>query len=261
MRAWIFSDLHQDCHDNTWDPLPHAPSDFDIVIAAGDLHSPLTEAVDWLADRFAGCQVIYVPGNHDYYCDPNVDRYTHDDMLARGRDRAAARGVTLLNDDVVTIAGGRIVGATLWTDLRLGTYSAGHAMNTARKGMNDYKCIRRRSSGRHRHLRPEDTWSMHWRSREFIDNTLSAPFDGPSVVVTHHAPHPSSLWSPHADLRWCYASDMADLMHDRAPTAWIHGHVHGRRDYSVGQTRVVCNARGHADEGTSGFDQSFVVEV
>ena len=68
MRLWIFSDLHQDWQDNAWDPCAHAP-DHDIAVVAGDVHSPLTSAIDWLADRLPGVPTIYVPGNHDFWCD------------------------------------------------------------------------------------------------------------------------------------------------------------------------------------------------
>ena len=262
-RLWIFSDLHQDCAGNAWDPARHAPaSGFNVVIAAGDLHSPLTAAIDWLADRFAGCRVIYSPGNHDFWWDGGDDRYTLADQMARGRDLAARRGIDLLMDDAVVIDGARFVGATLWTDMRLGTFSSGHAFNTARRFMNDYRRIRRRRTSRHRYVRPVDTVALHRASRAFIDAALAQPHAGPTVVVTHHAPHPASLPDPHADLNWCYASDLSDLIAARAPDLWIHGHVHVRRDYRVGATRIVCNPRGHAGEDSArDFDPPFVINV
>lgn len=184
-RLWIFSDLHQDWAPNAWDPARHAPADgVDIVVAAGGLHSPLTAAVDWLADRFPGCRVIYVPGNHDFWFDGSGDLYLRRPSPARARSR--------------------------------------------------------RPTGRHKYVRPMDTVAMHRASRAFLDSTLAAPFEGPSVVVTPHAPHPASLWGPYADLRWCYASDLSDLIVAREPDLWVHGHVHARRDYRVGATRVVC---------------------
>jgi hypothetical protein len=151
-RLWIFSDLHQDCAGNAWDPARHAPADgFDIVITAGDLHSPLTAAIDWLADRFAGCRVIYSPGNHDFWWDGGDDRCTLADQMARGRDLAARRGIDLLMDD-----------------MRLGTFSSGHAFNTSRRFMNDYRRIRRRPAGRHRYIRPVDTVALHRPARRMV---------------------------------------------------------------------------------------------
>lgn len=55
--------------------------------------------------------------------------------------------------------------------------------------------------------------------------------------MSHHAPHPASLPDPHADLAWCYASDLTDLILDRGPDLWVHGHVHRASDYRVGRRR------------------------
>jgi Icc-related predicted phosphoesterase len=67
------------------------------------------------------------------------------------------------------------------------------------------------------------------------------PFAGPSVVITHHAPHPMSL-PDGFDLAHCYASDPSRLIQYRQPDLGIHGHLHGRLDYRIGATRIVCNA-------------------
>ena len=109
-RLWIFSDLHQDWADNAWDPAACAPA-CDVIVVAGDAHSPLNKAIDWLADRLGGTQILYVPGNHDFWWDGGDDRYTMADQLARGRDLAARRGVTLLDNDSVTLGGVRFLGA------------------------------------------------------------------------------------------------------------------------------------------------------
>ena len=126
--------------------------------------------------------------------------------------------------------------------------------------MRDYKLIRRRRSGHHKYVRPEDTVAWHRASRAWLDNALALPCAGPSVVVTHHAPHPASLPSPDFDLAHCYASDLSRLIRDRQPDLWVHGHLHSRSYYRIGATRVVCNARGHVEEA-SGFDPAFTVNV
>ena len=258
-RLWIFSDLHQDWADNAWDPTARAPA-FDVAVVAGDVHSPLTKAIDWLADRLGGTPTLYVPGNHDFWWDQGDDRYTYADQVSRGRDLAARRGVHLLIDDIVTLGDVRFLGTPLWTDLRLRTWSATDAARSARRWMNDYKRIRRRSSGKHKYVRPSDTLALHRASRAWLDGQLALPHAGPSVVVTHHAPHPTSLPTPGFDLAHCYASDMTDLIEARQSNLWVHGHLHGRADYRIGATRIVCNPRGHADE-KSGFDPSFTIDI
>ena len=90
-RLRISSDLPRDWADNARDPTTHAP-EFDIAVIAGDVHSPLTKAIDWLGDRFAGAPTIYVPGNHDLWWDRGDDRYTHADTRshAGGTSRRGA---------------------------------------------------------------------------------------------------------------------------------------------------------------------------
>lgn len=101
---------------------------------------------------------------------------------------------------------------------------------------------------------------MHRATRSFIEAELCRTHDGPTVVVTHHAPHPDSLPPSHGELAWCYASDLSELIIERGPDLWIHGYVHQATDYRVGRTRVVCNPRGHADERT-GFVPDRVVTL
>ncbi len=247
-RLWIFSDLHQEWASNAYDPTAHAPSDFDVVVVAGDVDTPGDAAIDRLADWFPGTPVVYVAGNHDFYVPGGADPFTLSDMRLRMRDRAAARGVTFLDDSAATIAGVRFVGGTLWTDQRLGTHGSGHAYGSSRRGMNDYRCIRR-GSGRHRHLRVEDTVALHRETRSVIEGWLRVRVDEPTVVVTHHAPSPHSLSDQNMDLRWNYASDLHDIMTDiSGPDLWIHGHLHNHQEYSVGRTGVVANPRGHGVE-------------
>lgn len=262
-RLWIFSDLHQEWPDQPWDPAAHAPAaGFDVAVVAGDVHTPLTAALDWLATRLAGVPIVYVPGNHDLYRGGTDDRYTMYDQLQRGRDLASRLGIHLLLDDAVTIGANRFVGGTLWTDFRLGSHSWVHAASTAsaRDGMQDYRRIRTGPTSKKR-LRPSDVRQMHRDTRDFIAKTLAVPHSaGATIVVTHHAPHPRSLRHPDDELRWCYASDLSDLMVQAKPDLWVHGHIHHHSDYRVGATRVVANARGHIEE-RSGFIHDFTIEI
>jgi Icc-related predicted phosphoesterase len=261
-RLWIFSDLHQDWADNAWDPTAHAPT-FDVAVVAGDVHSPLTKAIDWLGDRLAGAPVIYVPGNHDFWCGADsADRFTLADQLSRGRDLAARRGVHLLVDDALALDGVRYLGSTLWTDLRLDTWSLKDAARSAGRSMNDYRRIRRKPAGKHKYVQPSDTLALHRASRAWLNEQLAIPHAGPTVVVTHHAPHPTSLPTPGFDLGHCYASDLSSLIDARQPDLWVHGHVHNPVDYWIGATRVVCNPRGHIEEDSARtFDPNFTIDV
>ena len=58
MKLWILSDLHFESCD--WD-LPASKPDYDVLIAAGDIHDPASLGITWLAARSGGKPVIYVP--------------------------------------------------------------------------------------------------------------------------------------------------------------------------------------------------------
>ncbi|MCJ2050260.1 metallophosphoesterase [Methylobacterium sp. J-070] len=262
IRYWVASDLHQEHEENRWDIAAHAPAGgFDVAVVAGDVHMPLTRSLDWLAERLPGVPVVYVPGNHDFWWDRGEERYTISDQLERGRDLAATLGIHLLLDDVLVIGGTRFLGGTLWTDFRLGSFGLTHAFRSAqgRFGMVDYRRIRTGPRSRDR-IEPGEVLAMHRATRAYLEATLAEPHSGPTVVVTHHAPHAASLPNQHADLAWCYASDLSELILDRGPDLWVHGHVHRTADYRVGRTRVICNARGHADE-RSGFVPDCLIRV
>ncbi|MDX7952290.1 metallophosphoesterase [Lichenihabitans sp. Uapishka_5] len=265
-RFWILSDLHQEYRDNAFD-LVRPAEPFDAVIAAGDVCGPAPDAIAWLRRQLPHDRIVYVPGNHDYWQPPETaERLTMDRILSEARDAAAVTGVDLLSDDAVEIAGARVLGATLWTDYRINAGTGGgtaHWMRVAQNGMNDYGRMRRPSSSRPtKPIRPTDLLFRHRASMEFLDTEMATAFDGPTVVVTHHAPHARSLMVQHDDLNPCYASDLEWLMVKHAPALWVHGHVHVPSDYVVDQTRVVCNPRGYSGEIQQGrWNPAVIVEV
>ncbi len=262
---WTFSDLHQEHPENAWDPQVDAPAHADVVVVAGDVSSPLAGAIDWLADRLPGARVVYVPGNHCFWRMSKEDRYSYQDVVLAGRERAAARGIDLLVEgETVEIDGTRFVGGTGWTDFaaRPPWLPMSGAMSEANKRMNDYRRIRFGGNRSKDRLDPRDTIHLHRQTRARIEAVLGEPFAGQTVVVTHHAPHPSCLPEPDFDLGWCYASQLGPLIERTNPALWLHGHVHGRVDLQVGETRILANARGHVDEpSVKVFDPSLVIEV
>lgn len=59
-----------------------------------------------------------------------------------------------------------------------------------------------------------------------------------------------------------FVSGLDDLVQESGAALWVHGHVHDRFDYSLGDTRVLCNPRGYVDiNDANGFKPGLVVEV
>tara|TARA_R100000365_G_scaffold433_1_gene1402 strand:+ start:10372 stop:11265 length:894 start_codon:yes stop_codon:yes gene_type:complete len=260
MKLWIMSDLHVD-GDAGFFELPYPPPEADVLVIAGDIADGFQGGIEWLQwniPRNPLPPIVWVPGNHDFYGGVNP----HAELDAAIRD-CAAMGVTVLaRGETLEIGGVRIVGATLWTDFAVAgndDFDIAQAMVWAKHAMPDYRSI---DMGLRR-LHPRDTLAWHRDHRATIGRRLAKPFDGPTVVVTHHAPTQFSLADPMRPTPsdGSFASDLLGMIEAYQPALWVHGHVHQRHDYRVDTTRVVCNPRGYSDHDGFGFDERFVIEI
>ena len=254
MRLQIFSDLHGDVG-------PMRPivvsSDVDAVIVAGDTCEGADEAFARLRQIVPmRIPIITAMGNHEYY-----RRHLAGELVV-ARHLAPLYGIHLLENDAIVLGGVRFIGATLWTDYCLfGPVNVPLAMRAASDGLRDHKRITWSKQPWQR-FRPAEALLLHSRSRTFIAATLQTPHTGPTVVITHHAPHPGSLHSRYAAdlLSAAYVSDLSALVESGAPDFWVHGHVHTSFDYKVGGTRIVCNPHGYGPENPA-FDPALIIEV
>lgn len=234
MRIHLLSDLH-----NEFELFQPCVLDADVVILAGDIDVKC-RGVQWAREMFSG-QVLYVPGNHEYY----------GGHLRRSLEKmkeAQDERVQVLDRDEVVIGSVRFLGATLWTDY-CSTGNQPVAAFTAQSGMSDFKKIR---TGEYRRIRPSDLKAESVLARNWLREKLSTLHDGPTVVITHHAPSMRSLVdNPHAGghMDAAYANRYDDLL-EMGAKLWVHGHSHTACDYMAGATRVVCNPRGYPCEIT-----------
>jgi len=107
---------------------------------------------------------------------------------------------------------------------------------------------------------PEDAIALCQRHRSWLEAQLADSFHGPTVVITHFAPHRDSIASRFLNhpANPGFIVDLDQLM--GSADLWIHGHTHTAFDYEVRGTRIVCNPRGYADENT-GFRTDRIVEI
>lgn len=277
-RIHVLSDLHLETGPYVIPP----DLDYDILVTAGDI-GPVEKAIEWLAAL--GKPVIYVLGNHEYW------GREYADVLPAAR--AAARGtqVRVLERGTAIIRGVRFVGATLWTD-----FGSWHPdlVRQASWRMRDYSQITARQwydtkanrawfqrQCRHAALEhegieqaiaegrfhPAITYQLHRRSLIWLRRALQRRFDGPTVVVTHHAPtfqslrafgvreellHPANWgWRDDSLFRVAaYASNLDGFLKDHADgiDLWVHGHLHRGMDMLTPGVRVLCNPRGYAQK-------------
>jgi predicted phosphodiesterase len=247
MKIRIFSDLHLEFQG--YEP---PAADSDVVVLAGDVHTK-GRALDWIRKHFSG-PVIYVLGNHDYWGE-NLTK-----LPAKLRERVTGESIHVLEGNSVVIDGVRFYGASFWTDFEL-YGKREHAMYEAQTRMYDYKKIRH--SPDYKRFTPQTAFRKHFEVRLAMKKWLGEPFDGKTVVVSHHAPSVRSLEisGEGGALDASYASNLEEYM-GPGLDLWIHGHVHDSMDYTINGTRVVCNPRGYGPKHLNrGFRDTFIVEV
>jgi predicted phosphodiesterase len=244
MRLLVYSDLHLEIA-----PFEPAPVDADVVVLAGDIDNG-TAGMEWARRSFPG-RIVYVPGNHEYY-----DGEFHA-MQQSMRNAASRTGIEFLDCDERVLDGVRFLGCTLWTDFSLAEpHERAEVIERSRRYNPDHIAIQYGA----RAFSPEDAMALCGRHRAWLEERLAERFDGPTVVITHFAPHQGSI-APAFDGHPANPGFIIPLQALMGPAAlWIHGHTHTAFDYAVRGTRIVCNPRGYPDE-SPGFRSDCLIEI
>jgi DNA repair exonuclease SbcCD nuclease subunit len=248
MKIQILSDLHNEFHESV---PPIEATGADVVVLAGDIDLG-TKGLKWAASeaRRLGVHVVYVAGNHEFY--------SHDFLLRRSLGDMAGQfpRVHFLEESEVVIENVRFLGCTLWTDYRAaGTPTL--SMRVAERVMNDHRLIRNGNSV----FLASDAARAHANSRAWLAERLAQPFDGATVVVTHHGPHRLCRY-PNANagpLDAAFWSDLSELV----PQAdlWCCGHSHWNMDAMSCGCRLIANQRGYPKEYVPNYVPDLVVEL
>lgn len=141
----------------------------------------------------------------------------------------------------------RFFGASLWVDFQTklpAQSDLARRMWRARQMLNDFHEISMQDGNR---FAPENMLDPHRSDAAYIRKKLAEPFDGRTVVLTHHMPHPDCTPPAYAgqDANYLFAGGAeahGDILHsEQAPDLWICGQTHHAFDIQIGQIRVVCN--------------------
>jgi predicted MPP superfamily phosphohydrolase len=249
MKIRVLSDLHVE-----FAPFDPPKVEADVIVLAGDIHNRLN-GLNWLLGAFdEKTPIIYVLGNHEFYGD-KIPELTED-----LKQLTAKTNVHVLENDAVTICDVVFLGATLWSDFGLeGDPFIG--ATAAKTGMTDYRRIRTLPG--YGKLRPADTRRYHEQSKAWLAEEVEKHRGKKVVIVTHHAPSGKSIEERFRGdpLNGAFASNMERFVEECGAKLWVHGHIHFRSDYMIGETRVLANPRGYPDEFVKAFDPGLVVEV
>jgi predicted phosphodiesterase len=250
VRVQVLSDLHLE-------RAPFAPegADADVVVLAGDVANG-TGGVEWARIWARGRPVLYVAGNHEFY------GHALPGLIEELRRAAAGSPVHVLENDEVILGRVRFLGCTLWSDFDFdGRERRADAMKLCERVVSDYELITF-GPGR-RALTARDTRLRHLSSRRWLASRIARPHEGPTVIITHHAPLIRTR-PPSPQLRslaGAFASDVTDLMGSERVALWIYGHTHRVADLEIRGTRILSNPRGYPQQPVAGFDPACVVEL
>jgi predicted phosphodiesterase len=233
MNIFFLADLHfdfwqQECPEKL-DSLIPLLEKADALILAGDItNKPKVRwntAFEWLTHYIDASKIYVIPGNHDFYS------HTLDDEQ-RLQDIAESWGVNWAYRKEFTLDGVRFLCATLWTDFELHgpLRNVKHAIE---KGLNDFRYIRLKNRD-YSKIKVEDVSSVHQKDLKWILNKLNDTFEGPQVIVTHHAPTERVLVHT-GPLNAAYASNLDPLLkayQDKAKW-WFFGHSHEAQSLDI----------------------------
>jgi len=293
MNIQLLSDLHLESQpDFSLRQQPRPAVGADLLVLAGDIGSYQTGSklrdADFGLAQFSPLHgwptpVVFVPGNHEY--DALEFDATHD----RLRATCLRLGITWLEREVLHGPWRdrqgrpvRLVGTTLWTDFdalapspdapakwRTGGPGAGEnllaqqlkARDKAFRAANFYL----KKTGTTRAGAPflaEQVRDQALACQSWLEQALTAPFEGSTVAVSHFAP---SLRS--ADPRYGLVPGTAgfcNALDHLLPHAqlWLHGHLHVPQDYVHKGCRVVANPLGYAHKNEQAhFAPASTIEI
>ena len=265
-RFLVWSDLH----DEIWGgfELPDLSAPIDGVLIAGDTNTlgRHLEIPARAAQKYS-CPVVVIWGNHEPYGSVWAELRAEEevqlaDLQANGLD------VRVLHGAKTEIAGVRIIGATLWTDLQLYPDLSQLARRMVSAHMQDYRAIRTDPDSR---FTIGDMLDRHAHDKAGILDALHAPHDGPTVVMTHHIPlreliAPWRTIGGHEKraLNNGFACDLWNEIRGFDIKTWIWGHSHEGENRTIegdrGPIRFATNQRGYPGEETM-FAPAFIIEV
>ncbi|MBW3243411.1 metallophosphoesterase [Epibacterium sp. DP7N7-1] len=258
-RFLQWSDLHREfAKDGSPVPFPMptsacSPGSIDAILIAGDLDHAKRH-VDSLAEihEVWKVPVVSIFGNHEPY---GMSEQEARDQAATDLLDARQRGLDLhiLDRDELVIGDTRILGATLWTDFNiLGDQEV--MMFGAQHLINDYRKVRS-APGSSECQTPWETLAMHQRDKDWLLEALAKPFEGKTLVMTHHLPVPETL-APEADkgsYAPAYVSDLREDILSLKIDTWVSGHTHyarrGLLEGLHGQIAFTANMSGYVRDG------------
>jgi predicted phosphodiesterase len=243
MRIQVLSDLHIEVHADRGDSFVRSldPTGVDVLVLAGDIAAGeiIPEVLTRFCRRYENAKVLYVHGNHEFF-GSNRDRVVQWTRTAEVENV----NLTWLDNSLTEIDGQRFLGTPLW-------FSSNPETQRLKGNIGDFE-----------HIRGYEAWVYEENAHalRFLNQELQ---EG-DVVITHHLPHDRSI-APQfrgSPINVFFLCDQQDLITNRKPALWVHGHTHSSMNYHVGPTQIVCNPFGYVpNELNPAFDEHTKIDL
>jgi len=243
MKIAIISDLHLEFYGSDFlkrlDRILKTKPDpeCDTLVLAGDILLLRWAAALSVFDKFFEYfdTILFVPGNHEYY------RFS----IKEGREKItsiqehyakALKKFGYLDDFkngfFIDNGSQAVFGGTLW-------FPDNFLVQENKQYLTDYRAIRD----------IQDVYGINAESKVYL-TTPAANYEG-SIIISHHAPSYKSVNPKYYGhpLNCFYANNLDDWIIKNKPKMWIHGHMHDKVDYMIGETRIVSNPIDYPQHG------------
>ena len=231
MKIKLISDTHFEFYEDL--ELYKNNDNADVLVIAGDLnvgHYFCWSNLKRFADTHAN--VIYVPGNHEYY-GSTIEKFDKEVQEA-----FCGTNVHFLNPGQVTVNNVQFIGATLWSDFNNDPLTE----MLCKRSINDFRQIKAFDIAKAKTLNREH--------KQFIFNRLDPkPLKlDHRVIVTHFLPAWCCIDKQYVHegaINHYFANQLDDQIADLENSTWLHGHTHSKVDKICGMTKVTANPYGY----------------
>lgn len=226
MRILVCSDLHVDVGRQP-DPNWYVdPSLFDVAFIVGDIANHAKTSLRYMLKFkekvISGKDQFVVPGNHDNW-----------GSLLSSSEYFFQQIPGYINRKVVDYKGFRILGCTLW-------YKP--SIDAKKSDWSDYESI-----PDWKNIRSEHDQDMRFLHEELQEG---------DIVLTHMLPtyevvSDRYIGNPYNGF---FVTELGDLIKERKPKLWVHGHSHDPINKIIHNTLMVRNPRGYPHELPTPFN-------
>lgn len=196
-------------------------SNAELVILAGDIANALflsmasaLRAVESVIDL---SKVYVIPGERDYL----GHALNEDDRFARN---VRGLGANWAQKRVIIKGTKRYLCCTLWAAFKIQVTDPVQVNLTMSMLYRELKLFKMFENNTLRQATLSDVQLLHKDHLNWLRSELAKPFDGDTIVVTHHAPCFDAL-AEGTPLPLLYASDLSALAREYAPFEWNFGHT------------------------------------